>query len=66
MAGLFDGATYKLTNMILIYGLYEGEIREQQELLLLWLHLGEYGQKFSHTFHDISRKKEGTFMVQGG
>ena len=35
-------------------------------MLLLWLHLGEFGQKFSHTFHDISGKKEGTFMVQGG
>ena len=52
--------------MILLYGLYEGEMREQQELLLLWLHLGEYGQSFSHTYHDISREEEGTFRVQGG
>ena len=52
--------------MILLYGLYEGEMREQQELLFLWLHLGEFGKNFSHTYHDISREKEGTFMVQGG
>ena len=60
------GASYKTTIMILLYGLYEGELRQQQELLFLWLHLGEYGQEFSHTFHDISREEEGTFQVQGG
>ena len=40
-------------------------MREQQELLLLWLHLGEYGKKSSHAFHEILKEKEGTFMVQG-
>ena len=48
------GASYKLTFMILLYGLYEGEMRKQKKFLLLWLHLGEYGKKPSHTFHDIS------------
>ena len=28
--------------------------------------MGEYGQKYSHTFHEISKEKEGTFKVQGG
>ena len=41
-------------------------MREHQELLLLWLHLGEYGKNSSHTFHEISEEKEATFMVQGG
>ena len=46
--------------------LYEGEMRQQQKFLLLWLHLGEYGKNSSHTFHDISEEKKGTFMVQRG
>ena len=44
------GASYKTTIMILLHGLYEGEMREKQEFMLFWLHLGEYGKKFSHTF----------------
>ena len=52
--------------MISLHGLYEGEMRQQQKLLLLWLHLGEYGKNSSHTFHDISEEKKGTIMVQGG
>ena len=66
MVGLFVGVSYKLTIMILLHGFYEGEMKEQQELLLLWLHLGEYGKNSSDTFHEISREKEGTFMVKGG
>ena len=46
--------------------LYEGEMRQQQRLLLLWFHLGEYGKNPPHTFHDIFEEKKGTFMVQGG
>ena len=36
------------------HDLYDGGVKGKQELLLLWLLLGEYGQNFSHTFQDIS------------
>ena len=54
---------------IIIYSphdLYDGGVREQQELLLLWLLLGEYGQIFFHTWQDISRERDDTIKVKKG
>ena len=46
------------------HDLYDGYVREQRELLLLWLLLGGHGKNISHTWHDIS-KRDGTIKVQG-
>ena len=35
------------------HDLYDGGVRRQQELLLLWLLLGEYGLNLSHTLQDV-------------
>ena len=48
------------------HDLYDGGVRRQQELLLLWLLLGEYGLNFSHTLHDILGERDGTIKVQRG
>ena len=60
------GAFYKSTIMMLFYDLFDGEMRRQQRLLLLWLLLGEYGLIFSHTLHDILGVEDGTIIVQRG
>ena len=47
------------------HDLYDGGVRRQQKLLLLWLFLVEQGQICSHTFHDVAGVGDGTIMVQG-
>ena len=34
--------------------------------MFLWLLLGEYGLNFSHTWHDISRERDGRMKVKSG
>ena len=48
------------------HDLYDGGMRRQQKLLLLWLFLGEQGQICSHTLHDVAGVGDGTIMVQRG
>ena len=45
---------------------YDGGVGRQQNFLLLWLFLGEQGQIFSHTLHDVAGVGDGTIMVQRG
>ena len=52
--------------MMLLHDLYDDDMRRQQESLLLWLLLGEYGLTFYHTLHDVSGVDGGTIMVQRG
>ena len=52
--------------MMLLHDLYDDEMRKQQEMLLLWLLLGEYGLILSHTLHDVAGVDAGTIMVQRG
>lgn len=52
--------------MFLLHGLYDYNVRRQQELFFLWLLLGEYGLIFSHTLHDVSGVDGGAIMVQRG
>ena len=52
--------------MILIHDLHEGEMREQQEMLLPWLFLRHYGLILSHDLHDVVGVGDGTIMVQRG
>ena len=40
-------------NMLLLHDLHHDDVRWQQESLLLWLLLREYGLNYSHTLHDI-------------
>ena len=60
------GALYKSTIMILLYGLYEGEIREQQKTLLPWVLLRKYGLILSHDLRDVAGVGDGTIMVHKG
>ena len=53
-------------SMLLLHGLHDDDVRLQQESLLLWLFLGEYGLTFSHTLHDVSEVDGSTIMVQRG
>ena len=52
--------------MLLFHDCYDESMGRKQNLLLLWLHLGEYGQNFSHTYHDLSGERGGTSKVQRG
>ena len=45
---------------------YDESMRGQQNILLLWLFLGEQGKIFSHTLHDVAEVGDGTIMVQRG
>ena len=54
------------TIMFLLHSLYGDDVGRQQELLLLWRFLREYGLIFSHTFHDVVGVGDGTIMVQRG
>ena len=52
--------------MFSLHDLYDGGMRRQQKLLFLSLFLGEQGQIFSHTLHDVVGVEDGTIMVQRG
>ena len=52
--------------MFLSHDFYDGGVRRQQELLLLWLLLGEYGLYFSHTLQHVSGGRDGTIKVKIG
>ena len=52
--------------MVLLHYLYEGEIREQQEMLFPWVFLREYGLNLSHVCHDVARVGDGTIIVKMG
>ena len=41
-------------------------MREQQEMLLPWLFLRNYGLILSHAWHDVAGAGDGTIMVQRG
>ena len=47
-----DVTFYMSISMLLLHGLHDDDVRWQQESLLLWLLLGEYGLIFSHTLHN--------------
>ena len=46
--------------------LYDGGMRRQQKLFLLWVFLGEQGQILSNTLHDVAGVGDGTIIVQRG
>ena len=48
------------------HDLYDGGMRGQQNPLFLGLFLGEHGQIFSHTLHDVAGVGNGTIMVKRG
>ena len=52
--------------MLFLHSLYGDGVGRQQELLLLWLLLREYGMVFSLTLHDFAGVGYGTIMVQRG
>ena len=52
--------------MFTLHDLYYGGMGRQQNLLLLWLFLGEQGHIFSHTLHDVAGVGDGAIMVQRG
>ena len=52
--------------MMLLHDLYDEEMGRQQDFLLLWILLGEYGLIFSHTLHDVARVDGGSIMMQRG
>ena len=61
-----DVIYFMATIMLLLHSLYGDGVGRQQELLLLWILLGEYGLIFSHTLHDVAGVDGGKIMVQGG
>ena len=48
------------------HDLYDESMRRQQNILLLCLFLGEKGQIFSHTLHDVAGVADGIITVQRG
>ena len=63
---LDDVISFVSTIMLLLHSLYGEGVGRQQELLLLWKLLGEYGLILSHTLHDVAGVGDGTIMVQRG
>ena len=61
-----DVISFISTIMLLLHGLYVGSVGRQQELLFLWMFLGEYGLIFFHTLHNFAGVGDGTIMVQRG
>ena len=55
-----------LFTMFSLHDLYDGGMRRKQKLFLLGLFLGEQGQIFSHTLHDVAGVGGGSIMVQRG
>ena len=47
-----DETSHMSITIFLLHELHHGNARRQQEPLLLWLILGEYGLNYSHTLHD--------------
>ena len=41
--------------MFSLHDLDDGSVERQQNILLLGMLLGEQGQVFSHSFHDVAR-----------
>ena len=63
-----QGVWMTYDDIIIIFSphdLYDGGMRRQQKILLLWRILGEHGQIFSHTLHDVAGVGDSTIMVQG-
>ena len=52
--------------MLFLHDLYDDGVGRQQELLLLWFFLRDYGLIFSHNLHDVAGVGDGTIMVQRG
>ena len=52
--------------MLLLHCLYGDGVARQQEFLLLWMFLGEYGLISFHTLHNVAGVGDGTIMVQRG
>ena len=50
-----DMTSHTSISMLLLHDLHHDYVRWQQESLLLWLLLGEYGLISPHTFHDDER-----------
>ena len=50
--------------MFSLHDLDDGSMRRQQKVLLLGMFLGEKGQIFSHSFHDVAGVEDGTITVQ--
>ena len=48
------------------HDLYDGGMRRQQKLLLIWFLLEEQGKIFSLSLHDVTGVGDGTIMVQRG
>ena len=58
--------SFMSTIMFLLHSLYGDGVGRQQELLLLWKFLGEYGLISFHTLHNVVGVGDGTIMVQRG
>ena len=48
----FDVTFHMSISMLFLHDLHHDDVRWQQESLLLWLLLGEYGLTFFHTLHN--------------
>ena len=56
-----DETTHMSIIVLLLHDLHFDNARRQQESLLLWQLLREYGLKFFHTHHDVLGGEYGTF-----